>query len=228
MVAQTFTIHIKGRTTVQKRAFATDQRRLQYELGGLVRNWSNLQEQLAGIFHQATECPPHVANSIWHSLKSDLVQRELLLAALRSSAVLHRSWKDDEKRQLKVQVFEEYIWAIEQISKVAHRRNDLIHSPIIFFLGPDAIESEAQVSGTYDNPRAKALKDKELYQLARWLNAFCDLISRHLHSIWQTVNRTGSVPIRPTIKAQSEFPTRKQKPLRKPARRRKKKIAPSR
>jgi hypothetical protein len=211
---ETRVVYVKSLTTAQKKKFATDQRRLFFELGKLIHAWSLLHEWLAGIFQQATECPPHVSNAMWHSLKSDLAQRELLLAALRSSSDLLQSWTDDEKKQQKLLVFSEYIWIVQEITKFSHRRNDLIHSPIMFYLASEATEYEAIVSDIHGNPRARVLKDKELYQLCRWMISFCENMNGHIHAIWRTVKATGKLPERPKIKPLSDFPTRKQKPVR--------------
>jgi hypothetical protein len=181
-------------------------------LGRLVQTWGLLQESLVGVFEQATGCPPHVANSMWHSIKSDLVQRDLLLASLRPSVDLIRAWKGDVAKERRVLVFEEYIWAIIEINKLAHTRNDLIHSPFIFYWGASAADMEARVWDQHDNPRATKLKGKELYQLCRWMTATCDDIKRYLLSIWPYVKKNGVVPKRPKFKSVSVFPTRAQMP----------------
>jgi hypothetical protein len=221
-LAETIRIRIVRKTTAQKRQSATDRRRLQFELGRLVQTWGLLQESLIGLFEQATECPSHVASSMWHSIKSDLVQRELLLAALQSSTDLLRAWKGDLQKEQRVLVFDEYIWGVMEINKLSHTRNDLIHSPIVFYWGVGATVAEARVWDQHNNPRAVKLKDKELYQLSRWICAKCDEIKRHLASLWTYVRKHGKAPPRPKFKALSMFPTRGQKPARAKARPRRK------
>lgn len=207
-------IYIKALTAAQRRKSSVDERRLYLELGKLVRKWAVLQEQLAGIFQQATECPPHQANAMWHSLKSDLVQRQMLVAALKSAIDLHRPWKDDPKKQNKVRIFGEYVWAINEVTNFSHGRNDLIHSPITFYLASGATEFEAIVSDQYGNPRAEKLKNKELFQLCRWMNGFCEDMTKYVSSIWQHVIKHDELPKRPKFKLLSDFPTRRQPPKR--------------
>ncbi len=219
-MVETIKIKISRKTTAQKRQSARDRRRMQYELGRLVQTWALLQESLVGVFEQATECPPHVANSMWHSIKSDLVQRDVLIAALQSSTHLLRAWKGDVQKEQRVLIFEEYIWAITEINKLSHTRNDLVHSPIIFFGASGATEMDARIQ--HSNPRAGKLKDKELYQLSRWMCAKCDDIERHMASLWPHVRKHGKVPARPKFKPLSTLPTRAQKPTRAKARPRRK------
>jgi hypothetical protein len=207
-------LKLKTLTTAQKRKFATDRRRLCFELGRLVLSWALLQERLAGILQQALSCPPHLSNSMWHSIKSDLVQRQMLVAALKSSSELLKWWKDDPEKQNKILVFGEYVRAINEITKFSHGRNDLIHSPIMFYLASEATEVEAVVSDFHGNPRAEKLKDKELYQLCRWMVGFCDDMDKYISSIWQHVHKHGKLPKRPKFKSLLAFPTRKQRPVR--------------
>jgi hypothetical protein len=213
--SRTIYLKVKALTTSQRRKSATDRRRFYFELGKLVHSWALLQERLAGILQQATECPPHLSNAMWHSIKSDLVQRQMLVAALKSASDLLKPWQDDPKTKNKILVFGEYIWAINEVTNFSHGRNDLIHSPIMLFLASGATEFEAIVSDTHGNPRAEKLKNKELYQLCRWMNGFCDDMAKHIGSIWQHVNKHGELPKRPKFKALSAFPTRKQPPPRK-------------
>lgn len=213
------TIHFQGRikslTPAQKRQVAVDRRRLRYELGTLVQTWSQLQGDLAGIFHQATGCEPHVSNSMWHSLKSDLAQRELVSAALRSQIQLLSAWKNDKDKQDKAKVFAEYLWLIGEITKFSHKRNDLIHSPIVLFRSALSTEMEAIIDGWHDDPRAKRLKDTELYQYCRWQIGFCEDAHKFMRSIWTHLRKHEALPKRPQWRSLSLFPTRKQPPHQK-------------
>jgi hypothetical protein len=208
-------ITIKQLTPAQKRKAAVDRRRFQFELGRLVQTWAVLSESLAGIFQQATECQVHISNSVWHSVRSDLAQREMLLAALKASCDLLRGWPDDEKKKNKLLVFGEYIWAVQEITTFSHRRNDLVHSPIVFLRTGTETEYETKVESFHGNPRAQKLKDKELYQYCRWLTDFCENMNKHISFIWQHVHAHGTLPERPKWRSLSLFPTRRQPPHRK-------------
>src|SRR6202035_2579226 len=75
----------KLRSPVQRRRLAERNfRPLALELGWLLYEWNRLHESLAEIF-AAVLCPNEsavVALAVWHSARSDLAQREMLLAAV--------------------------------------------------------------------------------------------------------------------------------------------------
>jgi hypothetical protein len=157
---------------------------------------------------------------MWHSLKSDLAQRELVSAALRSQIDILKTWADDKKKQEKAQVFAEYLWVISEITKFSHKRNDLIHSPIVLHRHEGETEVEAIVDDLHGDPRAARLKNTELYQYCRWQIGFCDDASKFIRSIWADLHAHGTLPKRPQWRSLSLFPTRKQPPHRKKTQRR--------
>ncbi|MFK4727133.1 hypothetical protein ABIE89_008233 [Bradyrhizobium niftali] len=227
-MAITFKAIFRQLTPAEKRKLAVDKRRLRYELGSLIQSWSLLNEQLAGLFQQATECSPHVTNSVWHSIKSDLAQREMLSAALRSRIELYEAQVLDNKQRLKVLVLQEYLWAVQEITKFSHKRNDMVHSPIVFRRKATDIEYEARIHDWHGNPRAAKLADKELYQYCRSLTDFTERMGAHLTSLWQHVHKHGTLPERPQWRSISLFPSRKQSPHRKSPKRQKRPLRPSR
>jgi len=212
-------VTIKAQTPAEKQRHAVDRRRLRYELGTLVQTWSLLHEKLADIFYTATGCPIHVSNSMWQSVKSDLAQRELLLAALKAQIDLLSLWEDDEEKLARAKAFGEYYWAVTEITKFSHTRNDLIHSPIIFFRYANESEYEVKISDQNGNPRAAKLKEKDIYQLCRWAIAFCDDVQKFIGSVIPHQKRHGVLPPRPRWKLLSSFPGRKQAPRRTPVKR---------
>jgi hypothetical protein len=165
---------------------------------------------------------------MWHSLKSDLAQRELVSAALKAQIDLLSTWTDDKEKQEKASVFAEYLWVVGEITKFSHMRNDLVHSPIIFFRMADATEAEAIVDAFHGDPRAKRLKEKELYQYCRWQIGFCEDAYKFMISIWRHLRAHGTLPKRPQWRSLSLFPTRKQPPHRKKTQRRPRPRQPSR
>jgi hypothetical protein len=50
--------------------------------GEVVHAWNRLQEALKEVFATVTKMPRPMAYSIWHSLRSDLSQRDMLRAAI--------------------------------------------------------------------------------------------------------------------------------------------------
>jgi urease accessory protein UreF len=75
-----------------------DEQRLHAELGKLVRSWANLHEFLASILAKTLECNKAIAFGMWHSIKSDLAQREMLAAALKTKIRLLANEGEKAKR----------------------------------------------------------------------------------------------------------------------------------
>ncbi len=92
----TITITRRGSTKpVNKRQLAADKRKLEQALGALVLSWAHLHERLEEIFEAVTKCKIWLARAMWHSLKSDLSQRELLRSAVTSSKLHLEAMRKD-------------------------------------------------------------------------------------------------------------------------------------
>jgi hypothetical protein len=200
---------------IDKRKFATDRRRLDQEIGSLVRSWSLLHEKLCDLFKYVTKMEFWIANPIWHSIKSDLAQREMLASASRAAMRRLEKYRKDHQERYKIKVYEEIIFAINQINEHSHKRNDIIHSPITFLCDFGKDEHEAVISDQTQDPRSKKLRNVELYQYISWCNYFADTMSAHLHALILSLNLQNPLPHRPKLLPLSQFPTRKQAPRRK-------------
>ena len=201
------------------RGLHADELRLHADLGKITRFWANLHEHLASVLGKALECDQKIANGMWHTLRSDLVQRNLLEAAIAEKIkVLHEAaQKAAVEKSKQAQVFDEYLWAVREITKHADKRNDLVHSPIYFSLGSDAVsEFEAIVSDHHGNPRAVKLKGRELFQLCGWVIAFISEMHRFLARLGHARGEHDPLPSRPKWAPESSFPSRKEPRRPKP------------
>ena len=108
-------------------------------LGQLALAWNDLHEALAGLFWTLMNGPPQEGTvvdrtpiHIWHSLRSDLAQREMLKAAVTHSIT---DWGENRKEWFK----EDVLWVLDKTMDLSHARNDAIHSPLflnVFGPGP--------------------------------------------------------------------------------------------
>ena len=169
---------------------------------------------LIPVFHTAAATHRSIAYAIWHSSKSDAAQRDMLTAALKASIAELKLLPTDAHNTFQQKVFEEYFWIVKEIGKLSHDRNDLIHSPIALSFASGAQEFEAVVTDVYSNPRAAKMVNKELFQLCRWLIAFCEEMSRYVAQVNQAVRLDEKLPPRLKPKPKSDFPTRRQPPVR--------------
>jgi hypothetical protein len=88
------------------------------ELGKLCIAWNRLHEKLSNLFESIVDTKTReVPKAIWHSSKSDLAQREMILAASGE-----RFKRDAIKRT-------DIACLIGQIGALSNGRNDAIHAP---------------------------------------------------------------------------------------------------
>jgi hypothetical protein len=141
--------------------------------GEVVDAWNRLHETLKYLFVAVTKMPENIGYAVWHSARSDSVQREMLRAAIDATGdkepwvVRLPTAKDDLKAFLK------------KANKIGETRNDAIHAPV----------SLAKSNGRLvivpfyfnGNPRAENLRNKDILtefnrcrDEAYMLNAFAD------------------------------------------------------
>ena len=224
------TITVPPLKTAVRRRLDVDEQTLHAELGKLVRSWANLHEFLASILAKTLECDNAITYGMWHSIKSDLVQRDMLASALKAkigilesdsekAATLGRTEISTQKDET-ARLLSEYLWVIGEITAFSHKRNDLIHSPIVFYHdGSASAEFEAIVSDIHHNPRATRLKNLELFQLCGRANAFILTATKFIASLGYSRPEHAPLPSRPQWPSASQFPTRKQQPHQKTKRR---------
>jgi hypothetical protein len=95
---------------------------LAQEIGWIAFEWNRLQEALAELFADAISDHQPIALKIWHSVRSDLTQREMLKAAAE-----HRSATVDAKLR---PLWAAVVWLTNQASTLSQKRNDALHVPL--------------------------------------------------------------------------------------------------
>ncbi len=133
-------------------------------LGQVALAWNDLQESLAELFWttmnndipQPGDAFDYQALHVWHSIKSDRSQREMLKAAVDSSSP---KWSRTEFRK-------DVKWLLKEATKIEDARNDAVHSPLIavdnsfYNLVFKKKEPVAPAWNSF-NPRAAKLRKKE-------------------------------------------------------------------
>jgi hypothetical protein len=127
------------------------------EIGWITYEWNRLQESLAELFADAMG-DEAISLKVWHTVRSDLTQREMLKAA-----AAHRMSTVTLERQ---SVWKEVRWLVNEATNLSHKRNDAIHVPFVFVTHADKIE----VLPLYflGNPKAKRLASKEPLEEFKW------------------------------------------------------------
>jgi hypothetical protein len=127
-------------------------------IGEMTTAWATLHEILGSIFSvlmlERLPSPGDEVNFtpvyVWHTIKSDRTQRDMLRTAVERSSILKS--KDELKESGK--------WLLGQIEKLEDRRNDAVHSALSLTIEDDGTK-EVAPSLFMRNPRAQKLSDSE-------------------------------------------------------------------
>jgi hypothetical protein len=163
-------------------------------LGKTAHAWNHLQEELAQLFCEVGGIDP-MGLRLWHALKSDRSQRDLLEAALHSAL-------EDEKWAKKYpKAKTDITWLLVEANRLADRRNDAIHAPCT--IGIKTGQLEIVPFSFYGNPRAKKLQGKQILNEFGWYEKSADTL-RHFAISIAYCFRSGEVrtwPDRPHMPA---------------------------
>jgi hypothetical protein len=95
-------------------------------LGHVSLAWTTLHEVMGMLFaYLLMPAPQEHAYAVWHSIKNDRTQREMLKALAESALP-----EDDEIRKA-------IKWAVDKLLSLENSRNDALHSPYVLFHHPE-------------------------------------------------------------------------------------------
>ena len=146
-------------------------------LGHVSLAWTRLHEILAMLFGLLLRpVPEERANAIWHSIKSDRSQRDML-SALADAALPADS---EARKAIK--------WARDNLSSLENARNDALHAPYVLIhdeeRGPTMVANE--VTG---NKRAANLSGREL---GVELESYKKNVTAVADYLWEVVRRLSA------------------------------------
>jgi hypothetical protein len=143
-----------------------------------------------------SDAKENVALAIWYSTKSDRTQRDMLEAAVNASP---GRWEPKARDGLK--------WLLCCADELAERRNDAVHAPVTFHMGPRE-DGGFEVVASYfaGNPRAKNLRGKRLLVEFDWRERYAETLSRFSDGLVAAIaypdsNRWPDPPPKPTRRA---------------------------
>ena len=142
-----------------KRYTASEFRPYVTALGQFALAWNDLQESLGALFWTLMSPRPvegafvhHEPLFVWHAIRSDRSQREMLKAAVNHLTI-------DWQRPLLVA---ETNWIVDRANELENWRNDAIHSPLFFAEGLGAILGSGVRPASWQfNPRALGLAKRD-------------------------------------------------------------------
>lgn len=178
-------------------------------LGQIALAWNGLHTEMAVLF--AAIMGGGFSNqffAVWHSIKNDRAQRDMLLAATKSLA----DRKSDQEREALIKAV---TWICENANRVEDKRNDALHSPLWAYrrgLSGEAIVMP--VTGLGHERAEKLAARKSLLAEFRWCRNAAIVIADY---VWELdmflTGRRNTWPETPSLPNRGE--TTEQKPRRR-------------
>ena len=180
-------------------------------LGKIAHAWNHMQEQLGMLFCMVSGLDNSMGMGIWHALKSDRSQRDLLEAAI-IAAEKDEEWKHDFPKAKK-----DIEWLLKKVDALADWRNSAIHAPMY-----SGLELEVRPFTFWGNPNAAKLHGKDLFAHFEWYEHYADAIRlfasemtlalmgrRRPNSAWMP---WPDRPLLPTVGQKSSHPDQSHQP----------------
>jgi hypothetical protein len=144
-------------------------------LGKVAHEWNHMQEELGKLFCQVAGLDNSMGMAIWHALRSDLTQRQMLRAAVECKG-LDEDWA---KRFPKAERTTADL--LEEINKFSNKRNAAIHAPCSVVAG----EAELEIFPVsfFGNPNAKKLRGKDVLAEFEWYERTAEAYRRYVKEI---------------------------------------------
>jgi len=139
-------------------------------LGKVAHAWNHLHEELGKVFCAVTNADLSLGMAIWHSLKSDRSQREILKGAL-ASAAQSEDWNREHPGAA-----DGILDLLKEVDKLADRRNNAIHAPCDVIPGGDF---QIVPITFFGNDKAERLRGKDILKEFDWYQRTANLLRRY-------------------------------------------------
>jgi hypothetical protein len=165
-------------------------------LGKVAHAWNLMQEQLGVLFCTVSSLETKMGMNIWHALKSDRSQRDLLDAAISAT--------DDDWNQEFPKAKDDIMWILKKVGQLSEGRNSAIHAPMFSLIGG---EPEIRPMTIFQNPHAAKLLDKDLLAEFEWYEKYFDSLrvfagTAHVALLMKPASWPDR-PLLPTVKQKS-------------------------
>lgn len=173
-------------------------------LGEVAHAWNHMQEQLGRLFCLVSGLDDSMGMRIWHVLKSDRSQRDLLEAATTAAA------RDDAWRKNFPKAKDDIDWLLKKVNAIADGRNSAVHAPMSAMMGGEA---EITPLTWWGNPNAAKLRGKDILAEFEWYEKSADAIKTYAGEIRLALMRGQRTPwpgrpLLPTVKRRNGRPDR--------------------
>jgi hypothetical protein len=131
-------------------------------LGRVAHSWNHLHEELGKLFCSVSDLELHHGMAIWHKLKSDRSQRDILQGAISARA------QEEDWTQHRPNVVEAIGDLLNEVNTLADRRNNAIHAPCSAALDGNSKDFEIVPITFFGNDKARRLIGKDILEEFRW------------------------------------------------------------
>jgi hypothetical protein len=155
-------------------------------LGQLALAWNALHETLALLF--CTVMGGGMANqplAIWHGIKSDRAQRDILMAAARADC--RPAFPGDGGYE---RMTADLKWLCGEIDRLEDIRNDALHSPLAATLGPGIARTVRPMTGL-GHVRAQKLAERNLLTEFRYCRDSALILGVFAYELDQSLSFAG-------------------------------------
>ncbi|MCP3475219.1 hypothetical protein NLM33_33385 [Bradyrhizobium sp. CCGUVB1N3] len=145
-------------------------------LGRVAHSWNHLHEELGKLFCSVTGLELHHGMAIWHKLKSDRSQRDILKGAIDARAQ-ETDWV--AKRPSVTAAINDLL---HETNSLADRRNNAVHAPCSIALHGNRKDFEIVPVTFFGNDKAKRLIGKDIIEEFKWYEWCADTLKRYTTS----------------------------------------------
>ncbi|MDN3277138.1 hypothetical protein QWJ07_22940 [Frankia sp. RB7] len=145
-------------------------------LGRVAHSWNHLHEELGKLFCSVTELELHHGMAIWHKLKSDRSQRDILRGAIEARKQ-ETDWVASHPN-----LAEAVSCLLNETNGLADGRNNAIHAPCSVAMHGNTKDFELVPVTFFGNDKAKRLVGKDILEEFRWYEKCADTLKKYATS----------------------------------------------
>lgn len=142
-------------------------------LGRVAHSWNHLHEELGKLFCSVTGLELHRGMTIWHKLKSDRSQRDILRGAITARC------QEPDWVVKRPKVAEAIIDLLNEVNTLAERRNNAIHAPCSVALHGSRKDFEIVPVTFFGNDKARRLIGKDIIEEFKWYERCADTLKKY-------------------------------------------------
>lgn len=159
-------------------------------LGKVAHAWNHLHEELGKVFCAATQLDLSIGMAVWHSLKSDRSQREILEGAIIRAA------QSEDWMEAHPGAVEGIQYLLKKVNQLAGYRNDAIHAPCIVNWRGDF---EITPLTFFGNDKARRLMGKDILVEFEWYEKTAGALRSHASACRFALDAGSAWPEKPLL-----------------------------